>query len=321
MFFKENQQNVHPSSQLIPGHKSIIEELYPHNIPAISYHTKSPKKRSSSENIQHDYRCFSQSDVIGTSIDFNAKVQLQHRKESFSSSLENEDTFSRTNLHAKPTWSNSKIGKASSQSAFTKVISPQRVPALHPHAVSSYGKHHAARNLSMFSSSHSVQRKPTSTKTSKDFATYKQSSCSSIPPRDFVFESLTSHKRSTDQSSPKSQPKASSTSSTISLTCNVPTYNKVSQTLLSDIPEEESLNQTQALASSYHQITVSTTGQNPPTSQTVLFTIPPNFNVQQLSNQPLNLDMNSQHLLQSIVQFSNQPEKDTTSDKEDKEGN
>lgn len=306
--FQEGQQNVQ-STQPIPVHKSIIEELYPQSIPAISY-TKSPKRRTS-EEVYQDYRCFQQSDIIDTSVDFNAKVQLQHRKESFSNPLETEDVFSRTNPLTKPTWSNSSIGKTSSQSAFTKVISPQRVPAFLPHHTQ--GQHHAVRNLSMFSTPHSTQRKSTSTKTSKDFETYKQSPCSSIPVKDMVFETLNSHKPSPDQNSPKPHAKTSYSTSTI--TCNVPTYNN-NQSLLSDIPEEASLNQTLTSTSGYQQIAVSTTGQLPPTSQTVLFTIPQNFNVQQLSNQPLNLDMSSQQLLQSIVQISNQPEKNTTLNKE-----
>ena len=128
-----------------------------------------------------------------------------------------------------------------------------------------------------------------------------------------VFETLNSHKPSPDQNSPKPHAKTSYSTSTI--TCNVPTYNN-NQSLLSDIPEEASLNQTLTSTSGYQQIAVSTTGQLPPTSQTVLFTIPQNFNVQQLSNQPLNLDMSSQQLLQSIVQISNQPEKNTTLNKE-----
>ena len=279
--------------------------MYPQSIPAISY-TKSPKRRTSEELFQ-DYRCFQQSDIIDTSVDFNAKVQLQHRKESFSNPLETNDVFSRTNPLTKSTWSSSSIGKTSSQSAFTKVISPQRVPAFLPHHTQ--GQNHAARNLSMFGTPHSNQRKSTSTKTLKDFEAYEQSPCSSIPVKDMVFETMNSHKHSPDQNSPKPQSKIPYST----ITCNVPTYNN---TLLSDIPEEGSMNQTLASTSGFQQVVVSTTGQLPPTSQTVLFTIPQNFNVQQLSNQPLNLDMSSQQLLQSIVQISNQPEKNTTLDKD-----
>lgn len=239
---------------------------------------------------------------------------MQHRKESFSSTLENEDVLSRTSLHNKSLWANSSVRNSTPQSAFTKVISPQRILSFNPNAVSSIELHLPVKNLTTFSSSHSMQKKSTSTKTLKDFEVNKSTPCSPTTSKNLVQE-FNSQKISTGVDPSKYQPKQPS-SNAISFDYDRPTYID-NQTLLSDIPEEESLNHTLTSTTvSNNQIIVSTIGQNAPTSQTVLFTIPQNFNVQQLSNQPLNLDMSSQHLIQSIVQLSNQSDKKTAEKEE-----
>ncbi|XP_066935185.1 uncharacterized protein [Clytia hemisphaerica] len=309
----ENRQNV--SSNPIPTttKTNIFEGLYPYNIPPICTisPTKSPKKRLFSEEKKDQRSGPSQphSDVFETSVDFNA---TQHRKELFSSHLDRNDdiiiprthyTFPKSNIN---TPGSSAVIGSSNQSAFIKV-SPLRTTPVHSHTPHSH--HFASKNLS-FTPKNTHKPYYSATKTFRDIDENRQYS-GHVASKNFhpIREDLQTSKTCiTVESKNLYKPPSKQISSSTSI--SGPAYDTFGNTNLSDIPEEESLNQSfQAHPSHFQGCTSSTSGIAQPnssqSSQTVLFSFPQNFNVQQLSNQPLSLDENSQHLLQSLVQMSN----------------
>jgi len=231
---------------------------------------------------------------IETRKDFNARLQLQHRKELFANPFEDaRDSIRTTTFQVKANLPTPSIQKSNS-SAFT-IVSPSRQGLYPTHTVMSHAQPLAARNLNSFSSTSSNVHKPCLNSTNKDSLQL------SVQPNNY--------EQKTVYHLPSKTQQRTNNSNKIPIQNANDSYQPFNESLLSDIPEEESLDQTLNIATtdtnlSYPLPSCQETSHMAEHAQTLYFALPQNVNVQQFSNQTLSLDLGSQHLLQSILQLS-----------------
>lgn len=287
------QENRHDDESTAAPTPIKLQNLYPHTIPTISFQSKSPEKKASAD-IKQGQKCSMQNDPdTETNIDLTARSQLQHRKDLFANPFEDVGDGTRTTtFQLKANLPTPNIRK-SNPSAFT-IVSPSR-QGLHPsHTVTSVSQPLAARNLHSFNSTSSNVHKPCSGSINKDSLQL------SVQPSNYEQKTVY-HLPS------KTQRIYDSNKSSIQNTNDL--HRPFNESLLSDIPEEERLNQSLDIPTTHtnHSLPLPScqgVSRMAEQAQTLYFALPQHVNVQQFSNQTLNLDLGSQHLLQSLLQLS-----------------